>query len=76
MKLTGRVINGRIEVDSEESLPEGAPVEVTIAGVDEPYELTEEEEEELWQANLEIERGEFVTAEELLSDLKSRRQGR
>lgn len=70
MKLTGRVISGRIELDDDVPLPDGTPVEVTISEV-EPYELTAEEEEELWQADLSIERGEGISMEELLKKIRS-----
>ncbi len=46
MKLRGR----------DRQLPEGARVVVMI-GEEEPYELIEEEDEELWRAHLPIERG-------------------
>ena len=53
---TGTVVNGKIEIEGV-SLPEGSMVAVLARGADEPFELTE------------IERGEFVTVEELLRDL-------
>lgn len=54
-------------------LPEGAAVEVTISEIG-PYELTEEEEEELWQADLSIERGEGIPGEVLLKKLRAHRE--
>lgn len=72
MRLTGRVVNGKIELEDEMPLPEGAPVEVTISEIG-PYELTEEEDEELWQAHLSIERGEGIPAEVLLQKLRGKR---
>lgn len=62
MKLRGR----------DRQLPEGARVVVMI-GEEEPYELIEEEDEELWRANLPIERG--VPAEMILAKLRRERDG-
>jgi hypothetical protein len=59
-------VNGRVEFEGDTTLPDGTEVEIR------PVELTEEEEEELWQRNLEIERGDFVTGEELLEELQSK----
>jgi hypothetical protein len=72
MRFSGRVVNGRIEITSEDPLPEGVAVEGELSVI-EPPKLTKEEEEELWQSWLEIERGEFTTAEELIDELRSRR---
>ena len=74
MRFTGRVVDGRIELENAESLPEGALVQVTISDPEGRYELTAEEEEELWQANLEAERGEVISAEEFLAQLRSDRE--
>lgn len=75
MKLSGRVVEGRIELEDDVPLPEGVSVEVTIAdSTSEPYELTEEEDELLWQADQEIERGEYVTDEDFLAELRARRK--
>lgn len=76
MRFSGRVINGRIEIEDETALPEGASVEVMISDAEELYTLTEDEEHELWEADQEIERGEFVTAEQLLAEIRLRRSGR
>lgn len=51
------------------SLTEGSMVAVLARGADEPFELSSEDEDELLAAISEIERGEFVTVEELLRDL-------
>jgi hypothetical protein len=75
MKLRGRVMNGRVEVDGELQLPDGTLVEVTIAG-EESFDLSEEDEEELWRRHQEIEQGDFVSAEEVLKTIRSgRRRG-
>ena len=65
---TGTVVNGKIESEGM-SLTEGSMVAVLARGADEPFELSSEDEDELLAAISEIERGEFVTVEELLRDL-------
>jgi hypothetical protein len=65
---TGTVVNGKIEIQGV-ALPEGSVVAVLARGADEPFELTPEDEDELLAAISEIERGEFVTVEDLLRDL-------
>lgn len=68
---TGTVINGRIVVD-DLNLPEGAVVTVLSRGADEPFELTPAEEQALSAAIAEIERGDHVSLDELLSSLPQR----
>ena len=51
------------------SLQEGAVVAVVTRGADEGFILTEAQENELLAAMAEIERGEYVTLEELLQSL-------
>jgi hypothetical protein len=70
--LTGRVVNGKIEVD-DDSLPEGAIVTVHIHDDEETFEPTPEEEAMLLAAIAEADRGEFVSWAELLNELRSRR---
>jgi hypothetical protein len=65
---TGTVINGKVVVEGV-SLPEGAVVAVVARGADESFVLTEAQEDELLAAMDEIERGEYVTLEELLQSL-------
>ena len=65
---TGTVVNGKIEVEGV-SLPEGAIVAVVARGADEPFALSPEDEDELLAAMSEIERGEYVTVEQLLESL-------
>lgn len=72
MKLTGRVVNGHVEVESTE-LPEGAEVIVLIGEDEAAYELTEQEEEELLQAHMEIAAGRGVPAEKVLEKIRERR---
>jgi predicted transcriptional regulator len=65
---TGTVIDGKIVVEGAE-LPEGAVVTVLSRGTAESFSLTEDQENELLEAMAEIERGEFVTLEDLLGSL-------
>jgi hypothetical protein len=65
---TGTVVNGKIELEGV-ALPEGAVVAVVSRGADEPFALSASDEDELLAAIAEIERGEFVSVEELLGSL-------
>lgn len=62
---TGTVVNGKIVLEGV-PLAEGAVVTVVTRGADEGFSLTQEQENELLAAMAEIERGEYVTLEELL----------
>jgi hypothetical protein len=65
---TGTVVNGKVVVEGV-PLQEGSLVAVLARGADEPFHLTVAEEDELLAAMAEIERGDFVTLEQLLADL-------
>ena len=65
---TGTVVNGKIVVEGV-SFPEGAVVAIVARDADEGYVLTEAQEDELLAAMAEIDRGEYVTLEELLQSL-------
>ncbi len=65
---TGTVVNGKIVLEGV-SLTEGAVVTVVTRGSDESFLLTEAQENELLAAMTEIERGEYVSLEELLQSL-------
>lgn len=65
---TGTVVNGQIVLEGV-SLTEGAVVAVVTRGADESFSLTEMQENELLAAMAEIERGDYVTLEELLQSL-------
>ncbi|MGH8478625.1 MAG: hypothetical protein ACREXK_03355 [Gammaproteobacteria bacterium] len=65
---TGTVVDGKVVVEGV-SLVEGSVVAVLSRELDEPLALSPEDEEELLAAIAEIERGEFVSAEELLASL-------
>jgi hypothetical protein len=65
---TGTVVNGKIELEGV-ALPEGAVVAVVARGADEPFALSAADEDELLAAIEEIERGEFISVEQLLESL-------
>ena len=71
--VPGKVVNGRIEVDVENfELPEGAQVEIYLVTDDD--ELTPEQHAELDESIAQIDRGEYVDGDELLAELRGRRQ--
>jgi hypothetical protein len=67
---TGTVVNGKIVLEGV-SLTEGAVVTVVTRGADESFSLTESQETELLAAMAEIERGEYLSLEELLHSLQT-----
>lgn len=67
---TGVVVDGKVVVEGV-ALEEGSVVAVLARGADEPFHLSESEEDELLAAMQEIERGDFVTLEELLDSLRN-----
>ncbi len=70
MKIaTGTVVDGKVVVEGE-TLTEGSTVTVLLREDDESFDLTPEEEEELLESIAEIERGEFVSGEQLLQRLR------
>lgn len=66
--VTGTVIDGRVVVEGE-SLAEGTKVTVVLREEEEFFDLTPEDEAELLVSIAEIERGEYITADELLKRL-------
>jgi hypothetical protein len=65
---TGTVVDGKIVLEGVR-LAEGAVVAVVTRGADENFSLTEEQENELLAALAEIERGEYVSLDDLLRSL-------
>ena len=65
---TGTVVDGKIVLEGV-SLSEGSVVSIVARGADEGFSLTRAEEDELLAAMAEIERGEYVTLEDLLQSL-------
>ena len=66
---TGTVIDGKVVVEGE-TLAEGAAVTVVLREDGESFELTPEGEAELLESIAAIERGEFITGEQLLDRLR------
>jgi hypothetical protein len=66
---TGVVVEGKIVVEGE-ALAEGSTVTVVLRDDEEAFDLTPEGEEELLESIAQIERGEFVTGEQLLERLR------
>jgi hypothetical protein len=64
---TGTVVNGKVELQGV-ALPEGAVVAVA-RGADEPFALSPQDEDGLLAAISEVERREYLTAEELPASL-------
>ena len=70
MKIaTGTVVGGKVVAEGE-PLTEGETVTVVLREDEEAFELTPEEEDELLQSIAEIERGKFVSGEQLLKRLR------
>jgi riboflavin synthase alpha subunit len=65
---TGTVVDGKIVLDGVR-LSEGATVTVVARGADEGFFLSVEQEDELLAAMAEVERGDSVSLEEVLSSL-------
>ena len=71
MQITsGKVVNGRVVVDAE--LPEGADVTLITTTDEETFEVSPELEAILLESIAQGERGEVISAEELLRELRSR----
>jgi hypothetical protein len=66
---TGTVVGGKVVVEGV-PLVEGSVVTVLSRDPQEPFILSPEDEDELLAAMAEIEKGEFVTADELLESLR------
>jgi hypothetical protein len=66
---TGKVNNGVIQIDSAD-LPDGTTVTLLAHEGDETFELTPRQESELLAAIAEAERGEFISASELLQKIR------
>jgi hypothetical protein len=66
---TGIVVGGKIVVEGD-PLPEGAVVTVLAREADETFEVPAELEAELLESIAQAERGETISAEELLERLR------
>jgi hypothetical protein len=67
---TGKVIGGKVVVEGA-ALSEGASVTVLVREKDETFEVAPEQEAELLRALTEVSRGEFITSDQLLKNLRS-----
>ena len=67
---SGKVVNGRLVVEGE--LPEGADVTLIALDGEETFEVSPELEAILLESIAQGERGETISAEELLNELRSR----
>jgi hypothetical protein len=66
--MTARVAGGKIELDTD--LQDGTPL-VILAKGETGFQLTQEDEDELFQALEEIRNGNYEDSDELLSELRS-----
>ena len=69
---TGTVVNGKVVLEGV-PLAEGARVTVLTRGADESFSLTEAQEDALLASLDEIERGQYVSLEELIATLPAQR---
>lgn len=69
---TGTVVNGKIVLEGV-PLTEGAKVTVVTRGADGGFALSEAQEDALLASLAEIERGDYLTLEELVASLPARR---
>lgn len=67
---TGKVVGGKVVVEGA-TFAEGASVTVLVRDNDETFEVTPEQEAELLRALTEASRGEVITSEQLLKNLRS-----
>lgn len=68
---TGKVVGGKIVVEGA-TLSEGASVTVLVRENDETFDVAADQEAELLRALTEASRGEVITSEQLLKNLRSR----
>lgn len=66
---TGTVVGGKVVIE-EDLLPEGALVTILAREADETFEVPHELEAELLESIAEADRGETISAEELLERLR------
>lgn len=66
---TGTVVDGKVIVESE-SVIEGATITVLLPESGKGFELSTEDENEILQSIAFIERGNFVSGEQLLEQLR------
>lgn len=66
---TGIVVDGKVVVEGE-SLPEGAVVTILVRQADETFEVPPELETELSESIAQADRGETISADELIERLR------
>lgn len=66
---TGTVVDGKVVVEGE-ALPEGAMVMILVREAEETFEVPPELEAELLESIAEADRGETISAEELIERLR------
>ncbi|MFY9826495.1 MAG: hypothetical protein WAM82_34350 [Thermoanaerobaculia bacterium] len=66
---TGTVVNGKVVVEGE-ALPEGAIVTILVREADETFEVPPELEAELLESIAEADRGDTISADELIERLR------
>ncbi|HSS48079.1 MAG TPA: hypothetical protein VLX28_03965 [Thermoanaerobaculia bacterium] len=66
---TGTVVNGKVVVEGE-ALPEGSMVTILVREAAETFEVPPELEAELLESIAEADRGETISAEELIERLR------
>jgi hypothetical protein len=71
MIQTGRVVDGKIVVDDDAPLPEGAVVGIMIRDGEDSFELTSEGEARIARAVGQIQRGEGITPDEFWAKVRS-----
>ena len=72
--MRGQFVNGRIEVEGD-PYPDGTVVEFVVRDDDGDFlELTPEQEDAIEESITEIERGECISADEMLGKLRQMRE--
>jgi hypothetical protein len=71
--ITGTVVGGKVELPAE-FIEDGTQVMVLAPEVGAPVQLSPAEEDELTESMEQIRRGEYVEADDLLNELRSRNQ--
>ena len=66
---TGTVVNGKVVVEGE-ALPEGATVTILVREAEETFEVPPELEAELLESIAEADRGEAISAAEMVERLR------
>ena len=68
---SGKVVDGRVELEGSE-LPDGVEVTVLVREDEETFEVDAETEKMLLESIAQAERGETISLDELIADLRRR----